>query len=115
MTSSSGKLTLLAGASSAIAASLCCLGPLILFSLGIGSSWATSLSVLEPYRPALMSLSLLFLMLAFRKVHARPDTCAQGTICADSHQRIRRQRIYWLTAIPALIIMALPWLMTLSC
>ena len=37
-------------------------------ALGISGAWIGSLTALEPYRPALIGLTLLFLGLAFRKL-----------------------------------------------
>jgi mercuric ion transport protein len=41
----------LTSAAAAIGASLCCVVPLVLVSLGISGAWLASLTALEPYRP----------------------------------------------------------------
>jgi mercuric ion transport protein len=45
---------LVAGILSAIGASICCVGPLVLLALGISGAWIGSLTVLEPYRPSIL-------------------------------------------------------------
>ena len=45
------RLVALGGILGAIAASSCCVIPLILFSLGIGGAWIGNLTALAPYKP----------------------------------------------------------------
>ncbi|MBM3105857.1 mercury transporter MerT [Pseudomonas sp. V1] len=106
----SGKRSLIAGVLAAVGASLCCVGPLVLLSLGIGGSWVSSLTAMEPYRPLFIGLTLLFLGLAFRKLYLMPQTCAPGTACANPRS-IKRQRIvFWIVTILLLGLLAVPWL-----
>lgn len=46
----SPRWALLTGAAAALGASLCCVVPLVLASLGISGAWLASLTALEPYR-----------------------------------------------------------------
>ena len=46
-----GKGSLVAGGVAAILASACCVGPLVLLSVGISGAWIANLTALEPYRP----------------------------------------------------------------
>ena len=104
------KRTLLAGVVVAIGASVCCVGPLVLLALGIGGAWVGNLTTFEPYRPLFIGLTLLFLVLAFRKVYLLPEACAPGTPCADP-QTIKRQRlIFCSVAVLLLGLLAVPWL-----
>lgn len=92
-----------------IAASTCCLGPLILLTLGVSGSWIGNLSAMEPFRPYLMGLTLVFLGLAFRKLYWLPQACAVDKPCAQA-ANLRKQRIaFWLVTAFVLIIMAFPW------
>jgi MerT mercuric transport protein len=45
------RLTALGGILGAIAASSCCIAPLVLFSLGISGAWIGNLTALAPYQP----------------------------------------------------------------
>ena len=83
-----GKTSLLAGVAAAIGASACCVGPLVLLALGIGGSWISNLTAMEPYRPIFIGLTLLFLGLAFRQLYLVPQVCAPGTPCAYSGDEI---------------------------
>ena len=40
--------TLITGGFAGILASACCVGPLVLVSLGLGGAWVSTLTVLEP-------------------------------------------------------------------
>ena len=59
------KTTLVGGVLASIGASACCVGPLLLLSLGISGAWIGNLTALEPYRPVFISLVIVFLGLAF--------------------------------------------------
>ena len=105
-----GKGSLIAGVLAAMGASVCCVGPLVLLALGIGGSWVGSLTAMEPYRPFLIGLTLLFLGLAFRKLYLVPQVCAPGMPCADP-RTIKRQRLmFWVVAVFLLGLLAVPWL-----
>lgn len=103
-----GKGSLIASVLAAIGASVCCVGPLVLLTLGIGGTWVASLTAMEPYRPIFIGLTLLFLVLAFRKEYLMPQACAPGTPCADP-RTIKRQRLtFWIVAILLLGLLAVP-------
>ena len=82
-----GKLnarnSLIASAAAAVGASLCCVAPLVLLTLGIGGTWIATLTALEPYRPIFICMTLLFLGLAFRRLYLTPQVCAPGALCSD--------------------------------
>jgi mercuric ion transport protein len=104
------KGPLIAGVLAAIGASICCVGPLVLLGLGISGAWIGNLTALEPYRPALMGLTLLFLGLAFRKLYLVPQACDPGTPCADDPRVIKRQRVvFWIVSALLLGLLAVPW------
>jgi mercuric ion transport protein len=45
------RLMAIGGLFGAIAASSCCIVPLVLFSLGISGAWIANLTALAPYQP----------------------------------------------------------------
>lgn len=101
--------TLIGSIIAGVAASTCCLGPLVLLALGISGSWIGNLSALEPYRPVLIGITLVFLGLAFRKLYLLPQSCAVDAPCARP-SNLRRQRIiFWIVSVFVLIIMSFPW------
>ena len=54
-----GGKALIAGGISALLASACCLGPLVLIMLGISGAWIGSLTLLEPYQPWFMGAAAI--------------------------------------------------------
>lgn len=66
----------------ALAASLCCVIPLILFSLGISSAWIANLTALQPYKPIFVVVTLGFLGYGYWLVYGNPKVCVEGDVCA---------------------------------
>ncbi len=102
----SGKGSLLAGLLAGLGASACCLGPLLLLSLGISGSWISGLSALEPLRPLFIGISLLFLFLAYRRLYRVP-ACAPDAPCSSDLRRQRR--LFWLASVLVVLLIAFPW------
>lgn len=103
------KQAMIASVLAGISASLCCVAPLVLLSLGIGGAWMTNFSMFEPLRPLFLLLTLIFVWLAFRKLYLTPETCELDKPCADN-ETIRKQRvIFWVVTIPLFGLVAFPW------
>ena len=70
---------------SAIGASICCLGPLILVGLGFSGAWIGNLASFERYRPLFMLIAFGFLAFAFYKVYSKPkgECCQTDSYCAN--------------------------------
>lgn len=102
------KGSLIAGAFAAIGASVCCVGPLVLLTLGVGGTWVGSLTAMQPYRPILIGLTLLFLGLAFRRLYLVPQVCAPGTPCADPRTRGRQRLTFWIVTVLIVVLLAVP-------
>lgn len=108
MASLNVKASLVAGALAAIGASVCCVGPLVLLTLGIGGAWVSSLTALEPVRPFLMAVTLLFVGLAFRRLYLVAQVCEAGTPCADPRTVARQRGIFWLVFVALGALLAVP-------
>lgn len=77
--------TLLAsgGLVAALAASSCCILPVVLFSLGIGGAWIANFTQLAPYKPYFIAVALGFLGTGYWFVHqSTKRSCADGEVCA---------------------------------
>ena len=89
---------------SAVAASICCMGPVALALLGLGGG--AFLLKFEPYRPWLLATTGLFLGLAFSLAYRRPasEECAPGSACARPSNRRGQRVVLWIvTAIVVLV------------
>ncbi|WP_298220394.1 mercuric ion transporter MerT [Halothiobacillus sp.] len=102
--------TLIAGGLAAILASTCCLGPLVLITLGFSGAWIGNLTVLEPYRPIFIGVALIAMFLAWRRIY-RPETeCKPGEICALPQTRRAYKVIFWIVAMLVLVALSFPYL-----
>lgn len=103
------KQAMIAGVLAGIGASLCCVAPLVLLSLGLGGAWVANFTAFEPLRPAFLLLTLLFVGLAFRKLYLTPRTCEPGKPCADDGTISNQRVIFWVVTIPLFGLVAFPW------
>ena len=103
------RVSLMAGVAAGIGASVCCVGPLVLVSLGIGGAWVVYLTKWEPLRPFFLVLTLVFLGAAFWHLYISAPVCAPGDACDDPAVRRRQRIIFWLVAVPVLTLIAFPW------
>ncbi|MDQ3960658.1 MAG: mercuric transporter MerT family protein, partial [Pseudomonadota bacterium] len=55
----------------ALAASSCCVIPLVLFTLGVSGAWISHLTALAPYQPLFVVLTLAFLAWGFWMVYRK--------------------------------------------
>jgi mercuric ion transport protein len=80
-----GRVGLVAagGLLGALAASSCCIVPLVLFTLGIGGAWIGNLAALEPYQPYFLAVTAGFLGIGYFLVYRQPKVaCEDGMACA---------------------------------
>ena len=71
------------GVLGAIAASSCCILPLVFFSLGVSGAWIGNFTRLAPYQPYFIAATILFLGCGYWLVYrSRSRTCAKGEACA---------------------------------
>lgn len=77
------RLIAAGGVLGALAASSCCILPLVLFSVGVGGAWIGNLTALAPYQPIFVAITLGFLGYGHYLVYWRArKACADGTACA---------------------------------
>ena len=94
----SPRLTLAAGALAAILASACCLGPLVLLTLGISGAWIGTLNALEPFRPIFVLAAVGALYLAHRRIFRPAGECKPGEVCAVPAVNRTYRALFWLVA-----------------
>jgi mercuric ion transport protein len=104
MPKDNSQLPLIGGIAAAIGAGLCCVGPFLLLSLGISGAWIGNLTLLEPYRPFFIAAVLALFGWAGWKVYRPVEACEPGTACAIPQVRKRRQVIFSITALVALVL-----------
>lgn len=77
----SGGKALIAGGLSALFASACCLGPLVLIMLGVSGAWISTLTLLEPYQPLFIGSAIVALFFAARRIWRPVAACKPGQVC----------------------------------
>src|SRR6266404_722225 len=105
-----GSGALLVGGVAAILASTCCLGPLVLVTLGVSGAWIGNLTLLEPYRPFFIVIALVALFYAWRSIHQRAQTCKPGEVCALPPTRRLYKYLFWTSAVLTLLALVYPYL-----
>lgn len=95
---------------SAIAASICCIGPVALAVLGLGGG-ALLLKV-EPYRPYLLAATALFLGAAFYLTYRRPvvEDCASDSACPSPVGRKGQTTVLGIVTLIVVLAATFPYL-----
>lgn len=107
------KATLAGGLLAGLGASACCLGPLLLLSLGIGGAWISHLTALEPYRPVFLGVMALCLAAAYWQLYRRPAACAAKEGCGAQGSCKAQRVAFWVLLPVVLLLAASPWIVPL--
>src|SRR5262245_16197968 len=93
-----------------IAASACCIGPLVLAALGIGGAGA--FIGLTSYRPYILSLSAVLLATGFYLTYRRPAVTLDGDACTCERPRAARAGKWtlWTATLAVVLLAAFPTL-----
>lgn len=98
------------GVLGAVAASSCCIVPLVLFSLGIGGAWIGNLTALAPYQWIFILITLGFLGSGFYLVYRRPkSTCAEDAACARPLPNRLVKTALWFATVLVVAALAFPY------
>jgi mercuric ion transport protein len=99
------RLVAAGGMLGALAASSCCIIPLVLFSLGISGAWIGNLTALAPYKPYFAAESLGLLGYGYYLVYARQSqVCGDGSCARPLPNRLVKLSL-WLATV--LVVAAL--------
>lgn len=101
---------LLAGGITAVLASACCVGPLVLVSLGFGGAWLGNLAALEPYRPIFLGVALIAMFFAWRRIYRPSTACAPGDVCAAPQVKTTYKVLFWIVASLVILALTFPYL-----
>lgn len=108
-----GRGPLFAGGLGAVLASACCLGPLLLLTMGVSGAWIGNLTLLEPYRPLFISVAAIALFFAWRRIYRPAETCESGDVCAIPQVRVTYKVLFWVVAALVLIALGFPYVLPL--
>lgn len=105
-----GRGELFVGGLAAILASACCLGPLLLVTLGFSGAWIANLTALEVYRPYFICAALIAIFFAWRRIFRPVTACKPGEVCALPQVRTTYRLVFWMVLVFILIALAYPYL-----
>jgi mercuric ion transport protein len=91
------------GVLGAIAASSCCIVPLVFFSLGASGAWVGNLAAFAAYQPYFIPPTLVFLGVGFYLVYRKPQVvCTDEVACAHPlPQRLVKTGLWSATLLTA--------------
>jgi mercuric ion transport protein len=104
------RLGMASSVATALAASICCIGPIIAVMFGMTS--LAALAKYEPLRPLFGAATAVLLAVAFYATYRRrADACEPGSVCAtqgvDRVQKANRLAL-WLATFVAVIVFTFP-------
>ena len=100
------RLAAAGGIFGAVAASTCCVLPLLLAVLGVGGAWMSGLRALAPYQPYFIALAVAAIGYGFYQSYWKPrEACGEGEACAaPAPNKLARSGLWLATAIVAVVI-----------
>jgi mercuric ion transport protein len=99
------RLVATGGILGALAASSCCVLPLVLFSLGISGAWIGNLTALAPYKPYFAAATISLLGYGYYLVYWRPkQACADGSCARPLPDRLVKASLWIATVLVAAAI-----------
>ena len=93
------------GVIGAVLASSCCLGPIVLITIGASGPWIGKLTALKEYQPLFVGLTVVFLGYGFWLVYGRPIQVCDGESCATPRSDRVVQIALWTATL--LVVIAL--------
>lgn len=96
------RLIAAGGLLGALAASSCCILPLVLFSLGISGAWIANLTALGPYKPYFAVSTIALLGYGYFLVYVQPKrVCADGSCARPLPNRLAKSALWIATVLVA--------------
>ncbi len=97
------------GIFAAIGASVCCIGPLLLFVLGVTGSWISTLTAFDAVRPYFIGVfAILYLYIGWQ-LYRPISQCKEGSVCAIPETRRYYRLIFWGLLVISIILILSPY------
>jgi mercuric ion transport protein len=105
------KLGLMAagGAFGALAASSCCVLPLLLVAAGVTGSWIGSLTRLAPYQPLFLAVAAVCIGLGFWTSYGRRRMACDGAQCGTVASRRAARAVLWSATVMVGVAASVDW------
>lgn len=93
-----------------ILASACCIGPLVLVSVGLGSSAAALVTIFEPLRPVFIGIALAALGFSGWTIYRRPTVdCEPGATCTLTPADRNYRTVFWIISVIVIAFITSPY------
>lgn len=93
-----------------LAATGCCILPLVLFSLGVGGVWVGRLASLSPYQPYFIGFATISIGYGFWQIYRRQGSaCAESAACARPLPRRLVKSALWSATVLVLAAVIYPY------
>lgn len=101
-----GKLLAAGGLLGALAASSCCILPLVLITLGVSGAWIGNLTALAPYQWVFVAITIACLVTGFYLVYGKSQTaCTDERVCVRPLSGRLLKIVLWVAT--ALVVSAI--------
>ncbi len=108
MNKESGEKVFMGGAVvAAVAASLCCILPVVAIAFGLGAFGIAS--IFESFRPYLLAVVFAALAFSFYRIYFRREECGEGQACSTKPIGRINQIALWVAAFAVIGISAFPY------
>ena len=87
------------GVVGALAASTCCIAPLVLVSVGVSGAWIGTLTALAPYQPLFLVVAVLCLGVGFWLVYRRGTADCDTGVCAGPKVGRYIKNVIWVKGV----------------
>ncbi len=95
----------------AIGASICCVVPVVVAFMGVGSAAFSVYFV--PFRPYLIGITVLLLGFAFYRAYRPQQDCEPGDSCAVPANRGRQRLLLWIITFVTIALLTFPYYINL--
>lgn len=108
MNKESGEKVFMGGAVlAAVAASLCCILPVVAIVFGLGAFGAAA--IFESLRPYLLAVVFAALAFSFYRIYLRREECGEGQACSTKPVGRFNQIVFWVATSAVIGIAAFPY------
>ena len=92
----------------AVAASSCCVLPLLFVSVGVGGAWIGTLAGLAPYQPFFLAFAAGCITAGFWSIYGRNQIVCDGPECALASQRATKAAL-WVGGVILIVAASADW------
>ena len=93
----------------AIAASSCCVLPLLFVSVGISGAWIGSLTALAPYQPIFLAVAAASIAVGYLLAYRRNQAACAGPDCGTPVSRRVTKAVLWAGLVVLIIAGSAEW------